>query len=405
MTDDIVIHVDKVSKDFRLPHEKVDSIKSVFVNPFRASGGRIEVQHALKNITFDIKKGEFFGIVGRNGSGKSTLLKIIAGIYQPTKGTVNVTGRLVPFIELGVGFNPELTGRENVYLNGALMGFSVNEVNDKYHAIVEFAELERFMDQKLKNYSSGMQVRLAFSVATVLAESDVLLIDEVLAVGDADFQRKCFDYFKKLKKDKKTVIFVSHDMGAVREYCDRAILIDKSEIVFSGTANATAKEYTRLFLPDVYEAQQSEVKKVQNKGKWGAGGIDIQNVTTNKKVYTQDDESLTIKYAIKANKGFNGEIMAGFAIKNGAGELLCGTNNKIVGYEGSLVFDENTRVLHVEWIVPNIFNEGNYSVEPAVDSIDTSQLLQWWDDAHSFKVVNDYKTPYPVAPRVQFLKR
>ena len=212
MEDNIAISVKNVSKNFRLPHEKADSIKSVFVNPFNKNRKKFEVQHALRDISFDIPKGEFFGIVGRNGSGKSTLLKIIAGIYQPNKGSVTVNGRLVPFIELGVGFNPELTGRENVYLNGALMGFSEKEVDAKYKAIVDFAELERFMDQKLKNYSSSMQVRLAFSVATVLAESDVLLIDEVLAVGDADFQRKCFEYFKKLKKDKKTVIFVSHDM-------------------------------------------------------------------------------------------------------------------------------------------------------------------------------------------------
>ena len=213
MSNDIAISVKNVSKNFALPHEKADSVKSVFVNPFNKNRRKFEVQHALSDISFDIPKGEFFGIVGRNGSGKSTLLKIIAGIYVPNSGSVTVNGRLVPFIELGVGFNPELTGRENVYLNGALMGFSEKEVNRKYEAIVDFAEIERFMDQKLKNYSSGMQVRLAFSVATILADSEVLLIDEVLAVGDADFQRKCFEYFKKLKKDKKTVIFVSHDMS------------------------------------------------------------------------------------------------------------------------------------------------------------------------------------------------
>ena len=219
MSDDqTAIRIDNVSKSFKLPDERVDSVKSLFVNPLRSKKGlQTETQHALKNISFEVKKGEFFGIVGRNGSGKSTLLKIIAGIYQPTKGKVTLKGRLVPFIELGVGFNPELTGRENVYLNGALMGFSTKEVGKKYDQIVEFAELERFMDQKLKNYSSGMQVRLAFSVATILAESDILLIDEVLAVGDADFQRKCFEYFKRVKKLKKTVVFVSHDMNAIRE--------------------------------------------------------------------------------------------------------------------------------------------------------------------------------------------
>src|SRR6185312_8467854 len=189
-------------------------------------GGRAtETQHALKDISFEVKKGEFFGIVGRNGSGKSTMLKILAGIYQPTKGGVQKSGKLVPFIELGVGFNPELSGRENVFLNGALLGFSRKEIAAMYDEIVAFAELEKFMDQKLKNYSSGMQVRLAFSIA-IRAKSDILLIDEVLAVGDASFQQKCFDYFYKLKQDKRTVVFVSHDMGAVERFCDRAVLID-----------------------------------------------------------------------------------------------------------------------------------------------------------------------------------
>src|SRR5690606_31573026 len=150
-----------------------------------------EKQQVLKNISFEIKKGEFVGIVGRNGSGKSTLLKLLAGIYSPDKGSIEVNGKLVPFIELGVGFNPELTGRENVFLNGALLGFNRKEMQAMYKDIVEFAELERFMDQKLKNYSSGMQVRLAFSIA-IRAQSDILLIDEVLAVGDAAFQQKCY---------------------------------------------------------------------------------------------------------------------------------------------------------------------------------------------------------------------
>jgi ABC-2 type transport system ATP-binding protein len=212
--DDIAIKVDGVYKDFVLPHEKKATLKSAFTNIFHSSRG-VEVQHSLHDISLEIKKGEFFGIVGRNGSGKSTLLKILAGIYQPTKGSATTRGKIAPFIELGVGFNPELTGRENVYLNGAMMGFSNKEMDQKYPNIVEFAELERFMDQKLKNYSSGMQVRLAFSVAT-RAEADILLVDEVLAVGDSDFQTKCFNYFKQLKRDGKTVIFVTHNMDAVR---------------------------------------------------------------------------------------------------------------------------------------------------------------------------------------------
>lgn len=400
--DTVAVRVSHVSKEFRLPHEKIDSIKSLFVNPFRKRG-TVEVQHALNDISFEVKKGEFFGIVGRNGSGKSTLLKIIAGIYKPNDGSVQINGRLVPFIELGVGFNPELTGRENVFLNGALMGFSPKEITAKYDAIVAFAELKRFMDQKLKNYSSGMQVRLAFSVATVLAESDILLIDEVLAVGDADFQRKCFEYFRKLKKNKKTVIFVSHDMGAVREYCDRAILINDSKIIHSGTSNEIAKEYTKIFLPDQYENEVNQEKyqeilreKAKNKGKWGTGGIDIQSLAPSKKRYDMNDEEIEISYTI-IPAGYTGKIIPGITIKNEKGEPVCGTNSDILtDFTQEVVIGEDR--IKTTWKFPNIFNEGRLFIEPAVLA-DNGETLQWWDDASSFRVVNPEKTPYQVAPK------
>lgn len=405
--DNIAISVEHVSKHFRLPHERADSVKSLFVNPFNKNRRKFEVQHALKGINFNVQQGEFFGIVGRNGSGKSTLLKIIAGIYQPNSGRVKVNGRLVPFIELGVGFNPELTGRENVYLNGALLGFSEKEVDVKYHDIVDFAELERFMDQKLKNYSSGMQVRLAFSVATVLAESDILLIDEVLAVGDADFQRKCFGYFKKLKKDKKTVVFVSHDMSAIREYCDKAILIDKNEIVFSGSADETAKEYTKIFLPELTEAEKKEsndnyhkTEKLKNKGKWGVGGIDIYNLSLSNTVYYEKDRYIKISYEIVPDKNFVDEIIPGITIKNEKGEPVCGTNSKISNPKEKIRLNKNN--ISIEWSIPNIFNEGLFYIEPAVISATTQETLQWWNDAAVFRVINDKKTPYQVAPFIDY---
>lgn len=235
------ITVSDVSKTFRLPHEKQTSIKSLFVNLFR--GRRTyERQQVLKDISFEIQEGDFFGIVGRNGSGKSTLLKLLARIYSPDKGGVTVRGKLTPFIELGVGFNPELTGRENVYLNGALLGFSQKEMRGMYSDIVEFAELHDFMDQKLRNYSSGMQVRLAFSIA-IRARTDILLLDEVLAVGDAAFQQKCYNYFEELKQQKKTVVFVSHDMGAVRRFCNKAIYIKDGKIVLESSPTDVADMY------------------------------------------------------------------------------------------------------------------------------------------------------------------
>lgn len=235
------IKVEHVTKTFLLPHERVTSLKSAVIN-FRHRNRTVEKQQVLHDVSFEIKKGEFFAIVGRNGSGKSTLLKLLAGIYAPDKGQIHIRGKLTPFIELGVGFNPELTGRENVFLNGALLGFNRKEMQAKYNDIVAFAELERFMDQKLKNYSSGMQVRLAFSIA-IRAQSDILLLDEVLAVGDAAFQQKCFAYFEELKRRKQTVVFVSHDMGAVRRFCTSAIYVKDGVIIANGTPEEIADVY------------------------------------------------------------------------------------------------------------------------------------------------------------------
>lgn len=236
------LEVKNVSKSFRLPTEQASGIKQAFVNWTKGIKGYKE-QKVLKDISFKVKKGDFYGIVGRNGSGKSTLLKIISQIYTPEKGAVKVDGTLVPFIELGVGFNPELTGRENIYLNGALLGFSKEEISAMYDEIVEFAELEEFMDQKLKNYSSGMQVRLAFSIA-IKAQGDILVLDEVLAVGDEAFQRKCNDFFENIKKDKtKTVILVTHSMADVKRYCNNAIFIADGMISESGDVDKVAEKY------------------------------------------------------------------------------------------------------------------------------------------------------------------
>lgn len=239
---EIAVKVQHVSKTFKLPTEATKSFRTTLVNRLRGIKGLTE-QHVLKDINFDVYKGDFFGIVGRNGSGKSTLLKIISQIYVPEKGQVTVDGKMVSFIELGVGFNPELTGRENVYMNGAMLGFTKDEVDDMYNDIVDFAELHHFMNQKLKNYSSGMQVRLAFSVA-IKAQGDVLILDEVLAVGDEAFQRKCNDYFMERKDSGKTTILVTHDMGAVKKYCNRAVLIEDGLVKAYGEPFDVANQYS-----------------------------------------------------------------------------------------------------------------------------------------------------------------
>ena len=239
------ITVKNLHKSFRLPTEQSFGLKQTIFNRLRGIKGYKE-QKVLKGINFDIQKGDFIGIIGRNGSGKSTLLKILAGIYYPEKGEIIINGSLIPFIELGVGFNPELTGRENVYLNGALLGFSNSEMDTMYDDIWEFAELKDFQDQKLKNYSSGMQVRLAFSIA-IRAHGDILLLDEVLAVGDAAFQQKCNEYFASLKSHNQTVILVTHSMENVRKFCNRAILIDDGKVLKEGDPNQVADAYLKLW--------------------------------------------------------------------------------------------------------------------------------------------------------------
>lgn len=385
MQDDIAVRVKNVSKDFLLPHERNNSIKSAFINPFKSAMHKnTSRQHALKNVLFDIKKGEFFGIVGRNGSGKSTLLKMIAGIYQPNKGSIQVSGKLVPFIELGVGFNPELTGRQNVYLNGALLGFSEKEVRAMYNDIVEFAELGEFMDQKLKNYSSGMQVRLAFSMA-VRAKADILLIDEVLAVGDADFQRKCFEYFSKLKRNNKTVIFVSHDMEAVRKYCDRAVLIEGGQVQQEGKAEKVAQAYTRQF--NGYEEQ---VYKAENDNRWGDGSIQLIRIhgSVNK-------ETVTITQTIRSERSVEGCIV-GIKLKNAAGESLLGTNTKLehITIGAMRRGDEHT----ITWKVDNIFSDGKILIDSAIHHLDEITVADWLEDALELSVKKTRKLPYSIDP-------
>jgi ABC-type polysaccharide/polyol phosphate transport system ATPase subunit len=239
----VVIEVRNVSKAFRIPEHRVDSFKERAVHPFRRI--RYRTLQALRDVTFDIHQGEFFGIVGRNGSGKSTLLKVLASIYRADSGRVRMAGRVAPFIELGVGMNPELTAWENGVLNGVLMGLTRREAQRRLPAMIEFAELEEFADLKLKNYSSGMMVRFAFAVM-VQADADIMLIDEVLAVGDASFAQKCMDVFHQRREAGKTVVLVTHDMSLVQSMCHRALLIDDGEIKYLGDPDATALRYYRL---------------------------------------------------------------------------------------------------------------------------------------------------------------
>src|SRR3989440_12576918 len=235
--------VDQVRKRFEIPREQVSTLKERALHPFRRSP--TDTLHALRGVSFAVEPGEFFGIVGRNGSGKSTLLKCLAGIYGVDSGGIYINGRVSTFIELGVGFNPDLAARDNMTINAIMLGLSPRDARERFERVIEFAELQEFTDLKLKNYSSGMQVRLAFSVM-IQVDADILLIDEVLAVGDAAFQQKCFEVFQRMRDEGKTIIFVTHDMGAVQRFCHRAMLIERGDVLQIGAPDAVASNYMEL---------------------------------------------------------------------------------------------------------------------------------------------------------------
>lgn len=296
---DVVVSVKGLAKTFHLPKEHSNELKQTVINFFKHRRGYTDLR-VLRDINFEVHKGDFFGIVGRNGSGKSTLLKLLAGIYQPTRGTIKTKGKIVPFIELGVGFNPELTGRENVYMNGAMLGFSNKEMDAMYDDIVDFAELSEFMDQKLKNYSSGMQVRLAFSIA-IKAQGDILILDEVLAVGDEAFQRKCSDFFAEIKKDKtKTIILVTHDMASVKKYCNKAMMISSGDVVRIGSPDDVANEYSMENLSAPITADDTPQGEKRNVA---IEGLSAKLISA-KQISRYDKLIINIEYTIKKSGKF-----------------------------------------------------------------------------------------------------
>lgn len=390
MSDENAISVKGISKSFKLPHEKSGSVKGALLG-WRNRKRGYEMQHVLKDISFEIKKGEFFGIVGRNGSGKSTLLKLISQIYTPDKGTITVNGKLTPFIELGVGFNPELSGRDNVYLNGALMGFNREEMNAMYNEIVEFAELERFMDQKLKNYSSGMQVRLAFSIA-IRANTDVLVLDEVLAVGDVNFQKKCFDYFAKLKKLKKTIVLVTHDMSAVERFCNRAILLDKSKLIAIGTPSSITQKYSDI---NFEQSAKNLEKDGQTKHKAGDVSIGAQvygSQTKKRNIHANNDDKLIVEVEIKSKQPID-QAKVGIIINNSGNTPVFATNTNVD--EINLNIKSNTPT-KLRYTIDNIFANGTYDLAITLRNLD-STVTFYTNDAISSFVVGGRKHEYAIA--------
>lgn len=368
-----IVEISKLTKSFKIPLEASSGVKQQLINILKGRKG-YRVFTPLKDISFTINEGDFFGIVGRNGSGKSTLLKTIAGIYTPNGGNVKVHGSLVPFIELGVGFNPELTGRENIFLNGALLGFSHEEMESMYSAIIEFAELEDFMEERLKNYSSGMQVRLAFSIA-IRAHADILLLDEVLAVGDEAFQKKCYSYFDKLKREKRTVILVTHDMAAVERFCTKAAFIEDGHVKMIGKPYRIAAAYSRS------NSQNYDRTTGLNSDNEGTVPFKIvlRGADDKEKTMYDFEETMTVDLSWQQK----GVKHVGVAIFRENGEYVYGPNT--YQEKTSAIKDQSAR-----YTVKLNLNEGRYFIKAGLMGANDTKVIAFIEEGPFFSVQRDY---------------
>ncbi len=366
-----IVVINNLTKSFKIPLEASSGIKQKLINLLKGRKG-YRVFTPLKDIDFTINEGDFFGIVGRNGSGKSTLLKTIAGIYTPNSGSVEVGGSLVPFIELGVGFNPELTGRENVFLNGALLGFSHDEMEAMYDKIVDFAELGDFMEERLKNYSSGMQVRLAFSIA-IRAHADILLLDEVLAVGDEAFQKKCYAYFDKLKREKRTVILVTHDMSAVERFCNKAVFIEDGKVKMIGKPYRIAAAYSRSNIKSYNESEGLDEQISDD------FDITLRGSDGNEQTVYEYNETMTVELEWQQT----GVKHVGVAIFRENGEYVYGPNT----YQEKVKIAGKSRAVYT---VQLNLNEGSYFIKAGLMGADDTKTIAFTEEGPHFSVQRDY---------------
>jgi ABC-2 type transport system ATP-binding protein len=387
------IQVEDLHKSFRIPEQRVDSLKERVVHPFAQREYR--ELHALDGVSFEIRQGEFFGIVGRNGSGKSTLLKLLASIYRADSGTIRMAGRLAPFIELGVGFNPELTARENIVLNGVMMGLSPREVRRRIKAIIEFAELEDFADLKLKNYSSGMLVRLAFSVM-MEADADVLLIDEVLAVGDAAFQQKCSDAFREMKEQGKTIILVTHEMATVEAYCHRAMLISEGKIQTIGDPGEVGRDYLRLNFDgegtaeEVLHDRNPDVKIV---------AISLLDERGSEASTLEYGKEIRLRLELEAQQDLPG-VDVGFLIANADRVDVLNFGIPVGESQRAREVGANERVT-VEARVENNLAAGRYFVHCGINRAFGGGIALYEKDALDFLVFGGPETKGVVVPEVE----
>ncbi len=388
------IVVEHISKTFRIPHQKIDTMRSAFVNAFQKR--TFEEFEALNDVSFHVNKGEFFGIIGRNGSGKSTLLKILAGIYTQDSGDISVNGMISPFLELGIGFNPELSGRDNVYLNAAVLGMSRSQIEKKFDSIVSFAELERFIDQKIKNYSSGMQVRLAFSVA-IHANRDILLMDEVLAVGDSNFQQKCLMEFNKYRDQNKTVILVSHDIGTIQRYCDRALLLRNGQVQMVGDPEEVGNLYLKQNMSDeelrLHEEQEEVAKatavvsgepRPDNAKVGEITGVEFLDSLGNEKAIFSTGADITVRIHYKTTEKIERPVF-GIALHTDDNIHISGPNTKTSEFD--LPFIEGVGFIDMV-IKSNPFFTGSYRLTVALFEWECRIPYDFQEKKYSFRVMS-----------------
>jgi ABC-type polysaccharide/polyol phosphate transport system ATPase subunit len=385
------IIVQNVSKRFRIPHEKKTRLFEHIAGAIKGSTSTYEEFWALKDVSFTVKKGETLGIIGENGSGKSTLLKIIAGVLSPDSGSVKVNGKIAPFLELGVGFQPELTAEDNVRLYGAIMGMGKKEMENKFEEIFEFAELPKFRNMKLKNFSSGMYARLAFATAAA-TEPDVLLIDEVLAVGDAAFQRKCFDRIDEFKRSDKTIVLVSHDTESIKKLCKMSVFLEHGKVRFMGSTEKVLHDYYAYMTNKEIEGFKKSIKKDEQEDRWGTREIEILNVKTldeknieNYLFKTGDKILFEINY--KINKEFSNPTFGiGFYANNGT--YIYGTTTKLDDFP--LRLSNNLGKICLEF--DNLLLSGTFLITVGVWSGDNwVNPYDIHDKKYSFKIIFDKK--------------
>ena len=378
----MVIEVEHLWKSFQIPHERRTTLFENIVGMIRPN--HYETYTVLKDISFEVDEGECIGIIGDNGSGKSTLLKIIANILRPTKGNVRITGKMTPFLELGVGFQSDLTVQENVGVYAAIMGISKREIKISIDEVIDFAGLANFRDTKLKNLSSGMQVRLAFSTA-IQTDPDVLLVDEVLAVGDKEFQQKCFETFSKYKREGVTILLVSHDLGAVRRFCDKTLLLRNGEKEIFSDTNSVIDEY--IYRPD--EARDPPTGKSDTR--WGNKDIEITDVKfidKNKKYNDNfiSSDPLTVRIFYESHEKINSPV---FGIIFYYQDTYCyGTTTEFKGCDTGLVYGRG----YVDFIVEKLpLIAGEFEVTVAVASSDYKTQYDWHNRLYSFNVHNQMR--------------